>query len=118
MSHRITGPSNHYNRVLIRDLRKTKRRIWRQISKKLSGPKRNRVETNLYRINQKTKKDDTIVIPGKVLANGELNHKITIACLKCSKPAKKKIESSGSKLLTIEELLEQNPKGTNIKIFY
>jgi len=118
MSHRITGPSNHYNRVLIRDLWKTKRRIWRKLSKKLSGPRKNRVEANLYRINKRTQKDDTIVVPGKVLANGELNHKLTIACLSCSKPAKKKIESSGSKILTIEELLEQNPKGTNVKIFY
>ena len=118
MSHRITGPSNHYNRVLIRTLWKTKRRIWRKLSKKLSGARKDRVEANLYRINKKTKKDDTIVIPGKVLAIGELEKKITIACLSCSKPAKKKIESSGSKLLTIEELLEQNPKGTNIKIFY
>lgn len=118
MSHRISGPSNHYNRVLIRSLRKTKRRIWRQVSKKLSGSRKNRVEANLYRINKKTNKDDTIVIPGKVLANGDLSHKLTIACLCCSKPAKKKIESSGSKLITIEELLELNPKGTNVKIFY
>ena len=118
MSHRITGPSDHYNRVLIRTLWKTKRRIWRKLSKKLSGPRQNRVEANLYRINNKTQKDDTIVIPGKVLANGDLNHKLTIACLSCSKPAKKKIESSGSKLITIEELLEQNPKGTNVKVFY
>ena len=118
MSHKITGPSNFYTRKLIRDLWKTKRRIWKRVSKKLSGPRSNRVEANLYRINSKTKKDDVIVIPGKVLGNGELDHKVTIACLACSKPAKKKIEASGSKLLTIEELFEENPEGKNVKIFY
>ncbi len=118
MSHRITGPSDHYNRKLIRDLWKTKRKIWRNISKKLSNSRRLRVEANLYRINNKTKKDDVIVIPGKVLGNGELTHKLTISCLDYSDSAKKKIEQSGSKLMSIEELLEQNPTGKNVKIFY
>jgi len=118
MSHRVTGPSNYYNRKLIRDLRKTKRRIWKKISKKLSSPRKNRIEANLYRINKKTKENDVIVVPGKVLGVGDLNHKITIACLNCSKPAKKKIENSGSKIISIEELLEQNPEGKDLKVFY
>ena len=118
MSHRVTGPSDYYTRKLIRDLWKTKRRIWKKISKKLSGPRKNRVEANLYRINKKTKENDVIVVPGKVLGIGELDHKLTIACLSCSKSAKKKSEESSSKLMTIQELLEQNPKGRNVKIFY
>ena len=115
---KVTGPSNYYHRKLIRDLWKTKRRIWKKISKKLSGPRRNQVEANIYRINKKTKNNDVIVVPGKILGLGELNHKLTIACLTFSKSAKKKIEASGSKLISIEELLEQNPKGENIKVFY
>jgi len=118
MSHQSKGPSNYYNRKLIRELWKTKRRIWKKLSKKLASPRSNKIEANLYRINKKTKVDDVIVIPGKVLGLGELNHKLTIACLECSKAAKKKIEQSGSKLLSINELLEQNPEGNNIKIFY
>ncbi len=118
MSHKITGPSNYYMRKLIRDLWKTKIKIWKNLSKKLSGPRRNRVKANIYRINKKTNKNDIIVIPGKILGMGELDHALTIACLEYSKSAKQKIESSGSKLLTIEELLEQNPKGSGIRIFY
>ena len=118
MSHRITGPSNYYNRKLIRELWKTKRRIWKKVSKKLSGPRRKRIEANLYRINKKTKENDVIVVPGKILGLGEIDHKLTIACLDCSKTARKKIETSGSKLLSIEELLEQNPEGRDVKVFY
>lgn len=118
MSHKITGPSNYYVRKLIRDLWKTKISIWKTVSTKLSGPRRNKVKANLYRINKKTSKDEVIVIPGKVLGMGELDHTLTIACLEYSKSAKKKIESSGSKLITIEELLEQNPKGSGVKVFY
>ncbi|MFX0187409.1 MAG: 50S ribosomal protein L18e [Candidatus Hodarchaeota archaeon] len=118
MSHKATGPSNYYVRKLVRDLWKTKRRIWKKVSKKISGPRRNRVEANLYRINKKTKNNDVIVVPGKILGIGDLDHKLTIACLSSSKSAKKKIEASGSKLITINELLEQNPKGENVKVFY
>ncbi len=118
MSHRITGPSDYYNRKLIRDLWKTKRRIWKKISKKIAGPRRNRVEANLYRINKKTKKGDVIIVPGKVLANGNLDHQLTIACLNSSKSAIKKIKASGSKLMSIEELLKENPEGKNVKVFY
>lgn len=118
MSHRITGPANHYIRTLSRDLWKTKRRIWRTLSKKLMGPRRNQVEANLKRINKKTKSNDIIVIPGKVLGIGELDHKLTIACLKCSKAARQKIIDSGSTLVSIEQLLEDHPDGKNIKIFY
>ena len=118
MSHQSKGPSNYFHRKLIRELWKTKTRIWKKLSKKISSPRSNKIEANLYRINKKTKVDDIIVIPGKVLGIGELNHKLTIACLECSTPAKKKIEQSGSKLLSINELLEQNPEGKNIKIFY
>jgi large subunit ribosomal protein L18e len=118
MSHRITGPSNYYNRKLIRELWKTKRRIWKKVSKKLSGPRREKIEANLYRINKKTKENDVIVVPGKILGIGEIDHKLTIACLDCSKTARKKIETSGSKLLSIEELLEQNPEGRDVKVFY
>ncbi len=118
MSHKITGPENYLVRKLARDCHKTKKRIWRQISDKLMKSRALRIEANLYRINNNTKKDEVIVVPGKVLGIGELDHKLTIACLHYSLSAKKKIESSGSKLLSIEELLKQNPKGTNVKIFY
>ena len=103
---------------MIRDLWKTKRKIWRKLSKKLSGARRQRIEANLYRINKKTKKDDVIVVPGKILGIGDLTHKLTISCLDCSKSARDKIKASGSTLVSIEELLEQNPTGKNVKIFY
>jgi large subunit ribosomal protein L18e len=118
MSHQSKGPSNYYNRKLIRDLWKTKINIWKKVSRKLSGPRKNKIKANLYRINKKTKKDDVIVIPGKVLGIGELDHPLTIACLEYSKSARSKIESSGSNLISIEELLKQNPKGSGVKIFY
>jgi large subunit ribosomal protein L18e len=119
MSHKSYGPEDFELRKLIRRLHKTRRRIWRMVSKILSKPRKNTVEVNLYRINTKTKDGDIIVVPGKLLSIGELNHKVTIACWNASKTTRKKVDNSntGSKIITINELLEINPTGSNVKIF-
>jgi len=111
-----TGPSNALKRKLARKLWQTKRPIWRDVSERLMAPVKNRVEINLYRLSKVTKKNDTVIIPGKVLANGTLNAPITIACWSISASAARKFESAGGKVITIEELLEKNPTGSGVKI--
>ena len=111
-----TGPSNIHIRMLARKLWKTQRPIWRDVSKRLMAPQRNRVELNLAKINSLTQKGDTIVVPGKVLATGNVDKSITIACYKMSKSALVKLKASKSNVLTIEELVEKNPTGTGVRI--
>ena len=57
-----------------------------------------------------------MVIPGKVLSDGKLDHKVTIAALGFTKSAEAKIEKFGCEALSIAELAEANPKGSNVKI--
>jgi len=111
-----TGPTNILKRKLARTLWKTKRRIWRDVSDRLMAPARKSVEINLYRLGKITKKGDTVVIPGKILAVGELSEAITIACYAISKAAVDKIKKSGSKIMTIEQLYTQNPTGSGVRI--
>ena len=111
-----TGPSNVLKRKIARKLWKTKRRIWRDVSKFLMAPQKNRVECNLYRLQAATNDGDIVIVPGKVLGTGELSKKLTIACYAISGSAKTKIQSSGSTLLTIDELLESHPQGKGVKI--
>lgn len=119
MSHKSTGPADHQKRILIRKLHKTKIRIWKDVSERLQKPRNNQAKVNIYRINKKTQDGDVIVIPGKVLGMGDLDHKVTIAAYKASESAKNKVENSstGSKIIGIDTLLEENPKGSNVKIF-
>jgi large subunit ribosomal protein L18e len=115
-----TGPTNSILIQLINDLKKLsnteKVAIWKRVALDLEKPTRNRRAVNLSRINQNTKEKETIIVPGKVLSNGELNHEITIAAFSFSKKAKEFIEKSKGKAITINELMKQNPKGKNIKI--
>ena len=95
---------------------KNNRRIWRDIAKRLSKPSRRRAEVNIGKINRYTKEDYVVIVPGKVLGAGKLNHKVTVAALSFSEGAKRAIEEVGGQCLSIDELLEKNPKGSLIKI--
>ncbi|MBN2156270.1 MAG: 50S ribosomal protein L18e [Candidatus Lokiarchaeota archaeon] len=111
-----TGPSNSITRKLIRSLWKTNTGIWRRISEILSKSSRDRPEINLYRLNKLTKTDDIVVVPGKVLGAGTLDHPITIGSLMISQLALKKLTESKGKFMTIEEMMKKYKKGSNIKI--
>jgi large subunit ribosomal protein L18e len=115
-----TGPTNPTLLGLIRELKKQsieqKAPLWKRIATDLERPTRNRRIINLSRINRHAKENETIIVPGKVLAGGDLNQKLTIAAFKFSGAAKDKIEKSGSKIIQISEILKESPKGKKIRI--
>jgi large subunit ribosomal protein L18e len=94
----------------------TKAAIWRKLAENLSKPKRRRIAVNLSRINRYTKAGETIVVPGKVLGTGKLNHPLKIAALQFSEQAEQKIAQAEGSCMTITELLKKHPKGSGIKI--
>lgn len=113
---KVTGPSNYYTRVLIRELWQTKRKIWRDVSEILGKPSRKMHEINLFRLNKITKDNDIIVIPGKILGAGQIDHKLTIGAYKISQLAREKLAKAKCQVLTIKELLEKYPTGSGVRI--
>lgn len=97
-------------------LRRRKERIWRRVAEDLQKPKRKWRRVNLARINRYTKEGDVVVVPGKVLAFGSLDHKIKIWAFSFSKTAVEKIQRAGGEILRIEALIEQNPRGSGVKL--
>jgi large subunit ribosomal protein L18e len=90
--------------------------IWLNVARYLSKVRRQSVAVNLSRINRYTQKSDVVVVPGKILGAGSLDHSITVAAFDASEKAKEKIAAAKAKYLSIPELVETNPKGSNIKI--
>lgn len=115
-----TGPTNPLLQKLIDDLRKksfeTNSKFLKDISEKLNKPRRQRVEVNLSHIDKYAKKDETIIVPGVVLGFGELTKPLTISAWKFTHSARAKIEQSKCKVLSIQELVDKNPKGTKVRI--
>ncbi|MCS7123840.1 MAG: 50S ribosomal protein L18e [Candidatus Bathyarchaeota archaeon] len=103
-------------RFLKKQSREKKAKIWKAIAEKLAVSRRRRIAVNISRINRYTRKNETVVVPGKVLGAGELSHPVTVAAFAFSENAKQKIKMARGKYLTIAELVKKNPKGSNVKI--
>jgi large subunit ribosomal protein L18e len=105
---------------LIRFLKKqgneNEAKIWRDVAKHLAKTKQNRAAVNLSRINRYTQKSDVVVVPGKILGSGTIDHAVTVAALNASEKAKTKLAAVNAKYVSISELVKTNPKGSNVKI--
>jgi len=117
---RETKSTNPQILQLIKLLKKQSREqeagIWRDVAEHLAKPSRQRVAVNLSRINRHTQKSDTVVVPGKILAAGTLDHAVTVAAFGASEKAKAKLAAAKAKYLSITELMEKNPKGSNVRL--
>jgi large subunit ribosomal protein L18e len=117
---RTTYSTNEELQSIIAELRKAscmeKINLWKRVAADLSKPSRQRRAVNLSRIDRYTKDSDVIIVPGKVLSAGDLNHKVDVAAFSFSKSAKDKIIRAQGKALSISELIKKNPKAQGIKI--
>ena len=114
---RIRKKTNPELKELISYLNKQKKAEFHKIAKYLSRPKSKQIAVNIQKINKETKPEEIIIVPGKVLSKGELDHKLTLAAFKFSEKAKEKL-SKKADVLTIKELIDKVSKfkGLNIKI--
>ncbi|MCX8204105.1 MAG: 50S ribosomal protein L18e [Candidatus Nezhaarchaeota archaeon] len=114
------GATNPQLRRLVFYLRKSWRahgaKIWLDVAKRLAKPRRRRVAVNVSRINRYTSSGDVVVVPGKVLGAGFLDHPVTVAAFSFTKSAREKVTQVGGRCLSIQELVELNPKGSGVKI--
>jgi large subunit ribosomal protein L18e len=90
--------------------------VWSHVAERLASSRRSRVTVNLSRLNRYTKAEESVVVPGKVLAAGNLEHSIFVAAFSFSDRARVKISKAQGKCLSILELLQSNPKGSNVRI--
>ena len=115
-----TGPTNPYMRELIKNLRtkslEMKAPIWKDVAEKLSRATRKRISVNIRDLERHVSNGQTVLVPGVVLSSGILSKKVSVAAWKFSPTAKEKIESAGGQCLTVQELMEKNSKGSNVKI--
>jgi large subunit ribosomal protein L18e len=90
--------------------------IWKELARRLEAPSNNYAKVNLSRLNRYTNSGDVVIVPGKVLGAGSIDHPISIAALNFSENARLKLLGAAGTVLTIDEILQGSPKGSNIKI--
>ena len=90
--------------------------IWKRVRELLQKSKRRRVAVNISRINRYTVEGDVVVVPGKVLGAGVIDHKVTVGAFSYSMTARKKLVEADCIILNIEELINEYPRGREVKI--
>ncbi len=113
-----TGSTNIMIRKLIRKLKKEKKAIWTKVAEELSLPSRKRPYINIYKINKYTKPNEIVVVPGKVLGVGKLDHPVTVIALDFSSSALKKIKEAGGQVMSLNKALEtfKDFKGKSVRL--
>ncbi|MDG6905807.1 MAG: 50S ribosomal protein L18e [Nitrososphaerota archaeon] len=81
----------------------SKKQLWMNVSDRILSSRKNRASVNVADISRNTRDGSKIIVPGKVLGSGSINHKVTVAALSFSQGAKAKIVASGGKCLEIAE---------------
>ena len=105
------------NPELIETIRLAKKHTkWQEVAGVLSSSRKMWKNANIEEIDKATKEGDVIVIPGKVLSEGEINKKIRVVAFNFSERAKEKLLKSKCELLTIIEEIKKNPEAKGIKI--
>jgi large subunit ribosomal protein L18e len=90
--------------------------IWKAVAGLLSRPNRRRHKVNLYLLERNLEKRQVAIVPGIVLGEGELSKPVTVAALRFSEEAERKIKKAGGACLSILELVEKHPKGERVRI--
>jgi large subunit ribosomal protein L18e len=95
---------------LILKLKKKKEKEWLYLAYLLARAKRKNKGISINKINKFSKANDTVIVPGKVLSQGTMNHKITIAAFSFSKEAAEKLKKAGCEVKTIMALANKKVK--------
>ncbi len=115
-----TSKTNPHLQRVVAELRDVSReagaKVWRDVADRLERSRKNWSEVNLSRLSRYAAKGEQIVVPGVLLATGEISTSITVAAFRASGAARKKIEAAGGKAVSLLELAVLNPKGSGLRI--
>ncbi|MFT4326101.1 MAG: 50S ribosomal protein L18e [Candidatus Woesearchaeota archaeon] len=82
--------------------------IWKKVAKELSRPTRNLATVSVGKLEKYSKEGFTVVVPGKLVSNGAVTQKLSVAAFGCSDAAKMKIEAAGGKVVPLMSFAEKS----------
>lgn len=94
--------------------RENKARIWSVAADQLSRPRRGRAALNLNHVSRSTKPDSLVLVAGKLLGSGVINHRVVIGAFEFSQAAREKVEQAGGQCMAMKDFVTRYPKGSNV----
>ncbi len=81
-----------------------------ELGESLSLPNRKQIKLNLEKIEKETKNGERVLVPGKILGQGELTKKIKIFALGFSKQAEEKLKKAGCETGSVLDAIKNKEK--------
>ena len=110
---------NQHTTTLIQVLKKTSIEqqvpLWKRVAEDLDKPSRQQRIVNIFKIEMHANDGETVIVPGKVLGEGELTKKVTVVALSVSDEARAKITKNGT-FIFLSDFVKKNPKPTKVKL--
>jgi large subunit ribosomal protein L18e len=104
------------NSVLVETINLAKKNNLLELAKKLTRPTRMQAKINLEELGKEVKDGEKIIIPGKILGNGNIDKKITVIALAFSAGAKEKLKKAGCETKFLIKEIEENKTLKGIRI--
>jgi large subunit ribosomal protein L18e len=104
----------------IRELRSAARShdapVWATVADDLERSRHPSRPVSVGHLDRIASAEETIVVPGKVLSDGLLSKRLTVAAFAYSAGAKTKIHAAGGVALSLHDLLKSKPDGTGVRL--
>lgn len=80
--------------------------LWKRVYSLSALPARSRKSVNLYKLEKHTVEGDNVIIPGKLLSEGKMTHKLNVCAIEYSAAALKSLTGSGCRVLPLDDMLK------------
>ena len=90
--------------------------VWKDLAERLQAPRSRWAEVNVAELERSAPDGSTVAVPGVLLGAGSIKKKVTVAAVRASAEAKKKVEGAGGRVLRLEELVKANPSGSRVLV--
>ena len=90
--------------------------LWEAVAEYLERSRSKRVAVNVGKIAKLTKPGDVVIVPGKVLGGGVIEHKVVVGGFSFSESARSKITAAGGEVLPIKKFIETYSSCKGVKL--
>ena len=105
---------------LVGELRRTARTqhvpLWACVADTLERSRHRVRPVNVGHLERLAHPEETVVVPGKLLAEGSLTKPLTVAAFAYSAEARSKVRGAGGQALSLHDLLKARPDGAGVRL--
>ena len=89
-------------------------KLWKRIYRLVEVPARKRRSINISKLEITTKEGENVIVPGKVLSNGKISHRINIAAMEFSDSALKSLKDANCNVVSIKDMVSDKSRSVRV----